>query len=512
MSLFGNAAGPKPIVRKVSVPVVVKDLRKKASTPSLPRGPPADRFKPSKTPYSESVKRRRLTEQGRQAQSRLRNATQSKRRKTSTPSTPVAFSDDSSSDADHNDGSSDISRTKRARSSPSSVEPDPLRKISDLQISSVENVEALEIIHGKDLTAGERASKYSLMFDIDAETSTAEVELQYPCVTRPERFELVSPLEHDGYTPIDDIKETMIHVCKHYLTPSQSARFLNDDTGIERRVGRAWQSKSADAFRSVVNDYNAIITLARTDGSISAVLDRTHRLSLDWVKRILDQVYARTVSPHVETLRAYQAGSDFVYGELLPRFVSEIFEETRIKSDQVFIDLGSGVGNVVLQAALQIGCESWGCEIMPNPCRLAALQAKEFPARCKMWGLNVGAVHLLQGDFLENAEIGEVLKRADVVLVNNQVFGPTLNSKLIDKFLDLKDGCQIVSLKSFVPDGYEMAPRNQDNPINLLNVRKKEYYSGCVSWTDQGGNYYIAKKDPTALIAFKKSWQRVGRR
>ncbi|CAG8627027.1 7573_t:CDS:2, partial [Scutellospora calospora] len=45
---------------------------------------------------------------------------------------------------------------------------------------------------------------------------------------------------------------------------------------------------------------------------------------------------------------------------LLPDFVSEILRKTRLNHEQVFVDLGSGVGNVVLQAALEIGAESWG--------------------------------------------------------------------------------------------------------------------------------------------------------
>ena len=52
-----------------------------------------------------------------------------------------------------------------------------------------------------------------------------------------------------------------------------------------------------------------------------------------------------------------------------------------MKCDQIFVDLGSGVGNCVLQAALEVGCESCGCEMMDKACNLAELQEEEFKAR-----------------------------------------------------------------------------------------------------------------------------------
>ncbi|KAL4771104.1 histone-lysine N-methyltransferase, H3 lysine-79 specific [Aspergillus nidulans var. acristatus] len=239
--------------------------------------------------------------------------------------------------------------------------------------------------------------------------------------------------------------------------------------------------------------------------SIAKKLDATYRLSLPHVERILTQIYSRTVSPRVDSLRQYENGTDNVYGELLPRFISTIFKETGLKSNHVFVDLGSGVGNVVLQAALEIGCESWGCEMMQNACDLAELQQAEFRARCRLWGIAPGKTHLVRGDFLKEQSIIEVLKRADVVLINNQAFTPQLNNELINHFLDMKEGCQIVSLKSFVPVGHKIQSRNLNSPINLLTVKQRQYWSNSVSWTDVGGSYFIATKDSSRLKAFSES-------
>ena len=142
---------------------------------------------------------------------------------------------------------------------------------------------------------------------------------------------------------------------------------------------------------------------------------------------------------------------------------------------------------------------------MPNPCDLAKLQADEFRARCRLWGILPGQVHLIQGNFLTDEEVAKVLTRADVILVNNQAFTPALNDDLVLKFLDLKEGARLISLKSFVPSGFRMQARNAHDPRNLLSVTRKEYGSCCVSWTDSGGEYFVAVKDSKKLEDFQKS-------
>jgi H3 lysine-79-specific histone-lysine N-methyltransferase len=253
----------------------------------------------------------------------------------------------------------------------------------------------------------------------------------------------------------------------------------------------------------VVAEFNELISRSLADKTIQNYTQSMHTLPLPLVERILSQIYNRTVSPQVNILKQYENGTDNVYGELLPRFTNQIFADTGLKSGQVFVDLGSGVGNVVLQAALQIGCESWGIEFMPNPCLLATAQKDEFEARCRRYNITPGAINLLQGDFLQSPEIERTLQRADVVLVNNQAFTPHLNDKLVMKFLDLKDGCKVVSLKSFVPANWRMKERNLGDVRNLLHpVRMKEYFSDSVSWTDREGTWFLAEKNSAKVRAF----------
>ncbi len=146
------------------------------------------------------------------------------------------------------------------------------------------------------------------------------------------------------------------------------------------------------------------------------------RIPEDVVHRIVDETYQRAVGPHIDMLRRYEAFSSEVYGELMPAFVTDLVEATGLTEESLFLDLGSGVGNVVLQASLETGCTSYGIEIMPGPAQIARSQLEEFKTRCRMWGVRAGNVELEEGDMLRSAKVDELVKTADVVLVNNKVF------------------------------------------------------------------------------------------
>ncbi|KAL1999995.1 hypothetical protein VTN02DRAFT_3710 [Thermoascus thermophilus] len=438
--------------------------------------------------------------------SRLSTPSSRIRKRPSPAQTQRLSSDDDDSEEDHHTDTSFEVR-KRARVS-ASAEPDPNRRIRSVKAFSEEGPKTFPMVHAADVVASARKAgrKFKRAFEGSAASDgPAEILLQYPSNSQRERYELVVPRDRDDFKPLDDMVQVIETVSQHYIPEDEADEFTNESTGIRRRVRRALAHASEAEFREAIADYNRAIDRLRRSGSIAKRLDATQRLDLPLVERILTQIYARTVSPRVESLRQYENGTDNVYGELLPRFISTIFKETRLKSHQVFVDLGSGVGNVVLQAALEVGCESWGCEVMQNACDLAERQQAEFKARCRLWGIAPGRTHLVRGDFLREESIIQVLQRADVVLINNQAFTPQLNDKLINHFLDMKEGCQIVSLKSFVPAGHKIQARNLNSPINLLTVKQRNYWSDSVSWTDVGGTYFIATKDSSRLKAFVES-------
>ncbi|RDW62976.1 histone methyltransferase DOT1 [Aspergillus mulundensis] len=484
----------KPQIRKVVQTISAPPSRSPSQTVNraTPRTVPAERREKTQETVRPSVSG------GRDHASAKRRLTPLRDRKRPTPEQRLS----SDNDDDGSDTDTSLELRKRARTG-ESAEPDYTRRLRSVQAFSGDEARQLRFVHAAEITSEQKLGKFKPAFENTSQTS--EILLQYPSATPKERYEVVVPRDNDEFKPLDDIVQVIDTVSQAYIPEDELDEFNNETTGIKRRLRRALARGSEPEFREAVTEYNTAIKRLRQSGSIAKKLDNTYRLSLTHVERILTQIYSRTVSPEVESLRQYENGTDNVYGELLPRFISTIFKETGLKSNQVFVDLGSGVGNVVLQAALEVGCESWGCETMENACRLARLQQTEFKARCRLWGIAPGKTHLVEGDFLQKQTIIDVLKRADVVLINNQAFTPQLNNELINHFLDMKEGCQIVSLKSFVPVGHKIQSRNLNSPINLLTVKQRHYWSNSVSWTDVGGTYFIAKKDSSRLKAFADS-------
>lgn len=438
------------------------------------------------------------------------------KRKAPTPATPLSSDSEGSDTEDFLDR--ELTPRKRIRAS-HSLEPDLHRKIRAAPLKAADGSDApvrLRILHGADLVKSDHwkddsVQGYHATKDFkpafEGLDEVPVVGLQYPSKSQPERFSLVYPRESDGYKPLEDIIQSVETICKHYF-PDEAETLIDEGTGYPRRLKRAIQQQSISAFKDVLAEFNKMVSGAVASGKTDKALDELQSMPLPLIEYILSQTYARTVSPRVNSLRRYEAGSNNVYGELLPRFVHRIFQETKLKSDQIFVDLGSGVGNVVLQAALEVGCESWGVESMPNPSYCASLQKREIMHRARLWNISLGKINVLADDFLENQEVGRVLNRADVIVVNNKAFSPQLNGALLDKFLDLKEGAKIVSLKPFVDPDHEIKSHNVNDRVNLFRCTEKEYFSGSVSWTDEGGKYYIQVKDRSRLDKFLEGSRR----
>ncbi|KAG0331548.1 Nucleosomal histone H3-Lys79 methylase, partial [Podila horticola] len=63
----------------------------------------------------------------------------------------------------------------------------------------------------------------------------------------------------------------------------------------------------------------------------------------------------------------------------------------------------------------------------------------------------------------------------------------------------------IISLKTFVSLDHKINVRNAGSVESILRVKKYPYYTNAVSWTHNGGEYFIATVDRTAVQAF---WER----
>ncbi|KAF8554538.1 DOT1-domain-containing protein [Imleria badia] len=381
-------------------------------------------------------------------------------------------------------------------------------------------------------------------------------DLEYPNNYANEKFMLLVPKDKDHYNPIMCLEQSLHTIIDCYLSPPQKALFgslptesIPDDTpppspspitqpdlfdasnaldappeppnpqqpqndatppDYLRSLQRAIRRHNGPLFLSTLESINQILRLlkypplpsdvflpAPPNAFMSAVHSWTDPRGIPEkaMLRIVDETYQRCVGPNIKNLRRYEAFSSEVYGELMPSFTSDIIAATGLNSSSLLMDLGSGVGNILLQASLQTGCRSYGIELLEGPANVARQQWKQFQKRCRMWGVCTGDVELEEGDMLTSKRVSELMGEADVVLVNNKVFQQSLNEALRAKFLDLKEGAIVVSLKPFVSPNARVTERNVDDICAIFDVFERPYRSGSVSWGSGGGTYYLHRVD-----------------
>ena len=209
-----------------------------------------------------------------------------------------------------------------------------------------------------------------------------------------------------------------------------------DRLPLLRAVQRAIHLQNGPLFLLAMNRINALLHSLKyprvpLDAYTSAPKNPLMQTVETWTQkgmpkkvlmRIIDENYQRTVGPNVPSLKQYEAFSSTVYGELMPALSHEMIRLTKLHEGSLFLDLGSGVGNVVVQASLQTGCKSYGVELMPHPARVARDMSEQIRIRCRMWGVRMGEVELEEGNMLTSKRMDELIPKADVVLVDNKVF------------------------------------------------------------------------------------------
>ncbi|KAJ7776451.1 histone methylation protein DOT1-domain-containing protein [Mycena metata] len=204
------------------------------------------------------------------------------------------------------------------------------------------------------------------------------------------------------------------------------------------------------------------------------------------VHHVLDETYYRCIMLCRDTLREYKAGSNQVYGELMPSLVDKIIDLTGLNEPSTFLDFGSGLGHVVMQ--LQTGCQGYGFELMPTVSAIATWKSELFLERCRMWGLKCGPFVLMEGDMTTNSLVpDELLGAAGVVLVNNKAFDATPN---------LKDGAYVVSLLPLsIHFNGPITERNFYDVGHFFDVTTYTSAKGEASWCHSEQKYYVCRVD-----------------
>ncbi len=159
--------------------------------------------------------------------------------------------------------------------------------------------------------------------------------------------------------------------------------------------------------------------------------------------RILDELYGELNG--YDTTEADEAvvverSSSAMYGEILPSSTTKLLDYLNLNEDDVFFDLGSGTGKVVIQAAMTTKLRRCvGVELVKNRyiASAAVLQVVQSEDRLKTQD-----VQFLCEDFMETD-----LAEATIIYSCSTAFSQGLLQKLARRMADLPSNTLFVTLQ-----------------------------------------------------------------
>lgn len=320
-----------------------------------------------------------------------------------------------------------------------------------------------------------------------------QVQLVYPSGDC-ERFILIHPDDEHEHDPIEDLVGSIKLVATEFK--SQFAVDFVD------KLERAKTRDNVNELVELTATFNEKIRELRARGEFEG---EPLGSSFALASHIWKQAYERTLEDP-KLLNQYKGFSKEVYGETNPILINDIItKQLNLKPGDIFVDLGSGIGNVVFQVAAQTRCKCHGIELKDNPSQYAQLIQREAERRCRFYHKDVGEIRLRQGDFLNDAPTPKLVAQADVVFVNNFVFDAETNLGLMYYFLDMKEGAKVICFKEFSPPSNRISGHNQNNVAAILQTRKVDFWGNDgVSWTASNIAYFIHVIDRKRLNDFEK--------
>ncbi|XP_030075705.1 histone-lysine N-methyltransferase, H3 lysine-79 specific isoform X1 [Microcaecilia unicolor] len=317
-----------------------------------------------------------------------------------------------------------------------------------------------------------------------------ELRLKSPVGAEPAAYPWPLPVYDKHHDAAHEIIETIRWVCEE---------IPDLKLAMENYVLIDYDTKCFESMQRLCEKYNrAIDSIHQLWKGTTQPMKLNTRPSNGLLRHILQQVYNHSVTDP-EKLNNYEPFSPEVYGETSFDLVAQMIDEIKMTEDDLFVDLGSGVGQVVLQVAAATSCKHhYGIEKADIPAKYAETMDKEFRKWMKWYGKKHAEYTLERGDFLSE-EWKERIANTSVIFVNNFAFGPEVDHQLKERFANMKEGGRIVSSKPFAPLNFRINSRNLSDIGTIMRVVELSPLKGSVSWTGKPVSYYLHTIDRTIL-------------
>jgi len=182
-------------------------------------------------------------------------------------------------------------------------------------------------------------------------------------------------------------------------------------------------------------------------------------------------------------------GAPLIYGELRPAFIELIVKLTNMNNGDVFYDIGSGIGNVVMQVHAQTGCKAVGVEIRSELHCYAEQIQDILENRGKYF--EKGKTKFVNIDATDKSLS---FTDASVIFINNYCFSPEVEEGLLDKFqLLLKEGAKVITMRNLCPRYRGNSAKWKKHPFSIFKQPCRIYKScdNAVSWKPTPLDFYV---------------------
>ncbi len=209
-------------------------------------------------------------------------------------------------------------------------------------------------------------------------------------------------------------------------------------------------------------------------------------------------------------LKNSQTNKAASYGEIYGDLVNQILQVVRAGPLDFLVDIGAGVGQVLLQASLTTLCGSFGVEIRPDLIEVGRELAGNVMRPLEEKGVRThgnGSVELRLGDIrVPDARVLRAIQQATIVFINNVVFDEALNQSIVNVLArELRDGARVVCFSNFFPRQREAS---RDPLLSRFHFPPFEFVSApnSASWTASALHYYVYTLVPACPSAHMSDW------
>ncbi|CAO4387695.1 unnamed protein product [Caenorhabditis nigoni] len=207
-------------------------------------------------------------------------------------------------------------------------------------------------------------------------------------------------------------------------------------------------------------------------------------------------VLARMLSARDERVlkKHYKSFSSETYGATTTQQMKNILDQLNVTKEDVIIDLGSGIGQLVTFTASYADVQkTYGIEKCPRPAEIATRISENFKRLMAFFGKVPSPFELIEGDFLTD-ENKERIKKATIIIANNLLFDDKLMKKLKEIFYFCNSGTRIVVTKlidntRMTEDNFSEHFDSYSDTVPLNGINRQ------VEWTKNNVPFWVTTMD-----------------